>query len=98
MPFVLCQTYLTDTLLDANFAVQRYSLSALPLGGIHTVSFLAQPPLLSSYNMSRSTRSKNKPRATPFKPGDSGLQKLHGQSQMDDILPWLQYGEKLRQQ
>jgi hypothetical protein len=48
--------------------------------------------------MSRSTRSKNKPRATPFKPGDSGLQKLHGQSQMDDILPWLQYGEKLRQQ
>lgn len=48
--------------------------------------------------MPRATRSKPKPRATPFKPGDSGLQVLHGQSQMDDILPWLQYGEKLKQQ
>ena len=48
--------------------------------------------------MPRATRSKGKPRPTPFKPGDSGLQVLHGQSQMDDILPWLEYGEKLRHQ
>jgi hypothetical protein len=48
--------------------------------------------------MRRAARSKSKLRATPFKPGDSGLQTLHGQSQMDDILPWLQYGEKLREQ
>jgi hypothetical protein len=47
--------------------------------------------------MSRASRSKSKPRSTPFKPDDSGLQMLHAQSQMDDILPWLQYGENLRQ-